>query len=588
MSNFLLQLSLGSTTVDFIDDSGGNYFLLSDTFSAPPPRAVEERTGRFAVGGERVVRKTYDNRNVSFAFMIRAANETALINAYNDVYSLVVKGSSDKASSGGIYDIGSTYETGAEVGEDGLVLRVQLHDTGGGVEDRLTFRVVSGSVSIPGIMGDARIGSVFSGQTTIERVEIELECEPFALGAPRSLAAEGSTVYGPKASVASYSRSHPRYIKVSAAEIVGSESAPIKLEIEPNVSNPTGYSSLILARESGNGVLGCPSYPVFYGSGKTEMWVFGGNDTDSIKEYKVEIDGTGSPNTFKWSDDDGSTWEATGVSITSGAIQLGSNDVYVVFDATTGYTLGGGWAFRNDQSYIDIDTYYSSIDLSARGGTGVATFYVNVPYGYAGKYKVILGVSDSVTDVTEWNMTTAYFVPGKTLSITGPKGSWVIGGGSVVHLGVLDFTKHGNSISRLPNANVMANITVFARRRDTSDTSSLNIEYALLIPVESPNSYLFSAWNSSVYLAEDTIDTYCGYDLESPVMGFRPLDEHARNYHVPFAGEVVGNVPRLEPGVDQVLYVVPVSGYQISSAHPTESYLDVSTFEYRPCYLVVG
>lgn len=60
--------------------------------------------------------------------------------------------------------------------------------------------------------------------------------------------------------------------------------------------------------------------------------------------YKVEIDGTGSPNTFKWSDDGGSTWDASTVSIT-GADQLLNNGVYIRFAATTGHTSGNNWTW---------------------------------------------------------------------------------------------------------------------------------------------------------------------------------------------------------------------------------------------------
>jgi len=60
--------------------------------------------------------------------------------------------------------------------------------------------------------------------------------------------------------------------------------------------------------------------------------------------YKVEIDGTGSPNTFKWSDDGGSTWDATTVSITGGDQTL-NNGVTIRFGATTGHTSGNNWAW---------------------------------------------------------------------------------------------------------------------------------------------------------------------------------------------------------------------------------------------------
>ena len=58
--------------------------------------------------------------------------------------------------------------------------------------------------------------------------------------------------------------------------------------------------------------------------------------------FRVEIDGTGSPDTFKWSEDGGVTWTATGVAIT-GAAQTLSRGVTVTFGATTGHTAGDYW-----------------------------------------------------------------------------------------------------------------------------------------------------------------------------------------------------------------------------------------------------
>ena len=60
--------------------------------------------------------------------------------------------------------------------------------------------------------------------------------------------------------------------------------------------------------------------------------------------YKVEIDANGTPDTFKWSDDGGSTWDATGVSIT-GAAQTLNNGITVTFTATDGHTTGDYWTW---------------------------------------------------------------------------------------------------------------------------------------------------------------------------------------------------------------------------------------------------
>lgn len=87
---------------------------------------------------------------------------------------------------------------------------------------------------------------------------------------------------------------------------------------------------------------------VFTGSGLDDMTTDGEWDfstfPDTPHEYRVEIDGTGSPDTFRWSDDGGATWDATGVSIT-GSDQTLNNGVTIRFTATTGHTSADRWDF---------------------------------------------------------------------------------------------------------------------------------------------------------------------------------------------------------------------------------------------------
>lgn len=69
---------------------------------------------------------------------------------------------------------------------------------------------------------------------------------------------------------------------------------------------------------------------------------FGGSYVGGGQTYRVQIDGTGTPDTFKWSDDGGSTWEEEDIAIT-GAAQTLSNGVTITFGATTGHTSGDYW-----------------------------------------------------------------------------------------------------------------------------------------------------------------------------------------------------------------------------------------------------
>ncbi len=82
----------------------------------------------------------------------------------------------------------------------------------------------------------------------------------------------------------------------------------------------------------------------FGGSGLSDMTPRGTFSGSSTLNYKVQIDSQGTPDTFKWSDDGGSTWDATGVAITGSAQNL-NNGVTITFHATTGHTTGGNWIF---------------------------------------------------------------------------------------------------------------------------------------------------------------------------------------------------------------------------------------------------
>lgn len=581
--NYLLQLSLGSESIDFIDDSSGVYFLLDSTFSSPPPRSSDIRTGSMRSGGTRILSRRYENRTVSFSCMIKGATVNAVIDSYNALCRLVERGSSDKSSMGGIYNQGSTYESGGEVGEDGLILRAKLKETGG--EDRITFRVVSGSVAIPGYYGVGGIGSVISGSNAIESVDITLECEPYAMGAPTTLAAQGQTVYGPPPTTAAYDPSHKRFLAIDGSEILGDGPAPIKFVESTNSGGP-GYDGVIIARESGQGILHCPGVPMQYGSGSGDLWAYGGVDSGTIKEYKVEIDGTGTPNTFRWSINDGSTWVASGVPITTSPITLGAYDVRLQFSQTTGYTMSQGWTFKNDQSYIPIDSNNASIDLSNRYGTSVAAFYVNVPFGHTGRYKIALKVNDGAS-TTEWNVAVGYMIPFRH-GFRGTKQVWAGGGGSTVYPGILDITRDNNLIARYPGAHTVASVTVYARRRNPADTSVLDITHAVLIPVESGNSFIMYALGADAIIVDNYSTVLCGYDPRSPVIGMKLDAAYGEPMFMPIGGEYIGDVPVLEPGVNQSLYVIPTFGPGATSAVHNSARLDIDVLQYRPRYLNVG
>jgi hypothetical protein len=92
------------------------------------------------------------------------------------------------------------------------------------------------------------------------------------------------------------------------------------------------------------------SFPQHEGTGLSDLEIFNRTVPDTYtgstnKTYVVEIDGTGTPDTFKWSDNGGSTWNASGVGIT-GANQVLNDGIVIYFLLTTGHTLADKWTFE--------------------------------------------------------------------------------------------------------------------------------------------------------------------------------------------------------------------------------------------------
>jgi len=86
---------------------------------------------------------------------------------------------------------------------------------------------------------------------------------------------------------------------------------------------------------------------VHTGSGLDDCTSSGNYNGTANNQYRVQIDATGTPDTFSWSRTGDSTWVQTGVAIT-GAAQLLENGVYVTFGATTGHTVADRWDFDAD------------------------------------------------------------------------------------------------------------------------------------------------------------------------------------------------------------------------------------------------
>jgi hypothetical protein len=87
--------------------------------------------------------------------------------------------------------------------------------------------------------------------------------------------------------------------------------------------------------------------------------------------YVVEIDGTGTPDTFKWSKDGGTSWETTTVNIT-GSAQTLEEGVQITFGATTGHAVGDKWEWTAEAP--DNGDRYILEDVSTQGTTYHSSF----------------------------------------------------------------------------------------------------------------------------------------------------------------------------------------------------------------------
>jgi len=144
------------------------------------------------------------------------------------------------------------------------------------------------------------------------------------------------------------------------------------------------------------GNYGCESNPLKSVVGAASFTgVAGHDDIDTggtytgtaTKTFRVQIDAAGTTDTFKWSEDSGTTWKSTGIPLLIGTIYL-SYGITLTCTAKTGHTVGDYWDFTVYAwagSPIEQVVNLSSIPVSSdaqvtgrklyRTTAGGATFY---------------------------------------------------------------------------------------------------------------------------------------------------------------------------------------------------------------------
>ncbi len=118
--------------------------------------------------------------------------------------------------------------------------------------------------------------------------------------------------------------------------------------------------------------------PVFYTAatgtaGLNDMTAGGSFTGTANRSYRVQIDATGTPDTFRWSQDGGTTWTASGVAITGAAQAVGTDGMTVTFANTTGHTLNDRWDFITKRP-VELLALDGSVCSSSLSLTGVITY----------------------------------------------------------------------------------------------------------------------------------------------------------------------------------------------------------------------
>lgn len=104
--------------------------------------------------------------------------------------------------------------------------------------------------------------------------------------------------------------------------------------------------------------------PVFVGAGANDLSATVNAYVGTDETFTIEIDDdSGSPNTFRWSLDGGSTWEVEDVEIT-GAVQELQDGFYVRFASLVGHVVGDVWT-------VDVQILGDGFTITDASGTAV-------------------------------------------------------------------------------------------------------------------------------------------------------------------------------------------------------------------------
>jgi len=266
-----LQLSDGSTTVDFLGSSGTSWCLLADGgLLIERPNISEEWSGnRTPYSGGEVVSFVYNNRTVSVTFEIVGDTWDDILDEKTGISKLIDQARMSYSNPGTLRKV---------------YLKWQL-DT---ASKPVYFDVLSGSISSPDdIMSLEKLTWMKGSQISLKECTMSLTCKPFARGDQVTL------VNGTDIDNTTDSFPRVNYVTITGSNVLGDVPGPLSFKLTENTSsygnlskfwyglreNYTGFTNILEAEDMTIGLSGTPTTgadfsgaTVAAGDGTTVAW----------------------------------------------------------------------------------------------------------------------------------------------------------------------------------------------------------------------------------------------------------------------------------------------------------------------------
>lgn len=604
MATLILKDDVDSVTFINTPANSGTYRYLENTFETQIPERKEIRTDLLYGFGRDLLSLSYRNRSIRFQFLVVGSTDSVVQAAITKISRMLIRAQDPIYLNGGGYSDTLTSAEGLNTGDNGLILRYKLRSsTEGTIENELGANVTGQNIlTYKVISGDLRvIDQVSSGRKMgndyVATCELILETDPFGLAEARILAkATGDGFYG-VGTAPDIDNRHNRF-HIPAASIPGD--APALTRIYTNLQNALG---IIIGRDAGISLLNSTSFPAFTGTGLNDCFVWGQKRANASNSYfRIKITGTGTPNQFAWSANDGSTWSSN-IAITARTpIQLSGTDTWVYFVNSTGHTLNDYWRFMDHQTYINgttaIDIYSNRESFYAMGGGTFSTTSFTIPKGCHSRYKIYADINISGVQYYEVSMGIAYYtLAGTSVAATEDiQYDWIKpeSDSILVDMGMIDLSPKSSPFMLQPGAFSYGKITLKLRAiSNISSPGSAKLDYILFVPAQDDNSYMHAAWD---YDSASGREVYCNFDPNNPYLAEVDANHFTTGYNgsSSVAGldfTMAGNVITLIPGVDNTIVFFPLlvaTGNWRGAQATAGGHTGETSLAIRPRYLFGG